>query len=80
MSGSIKVPLNLEISSKPSRLSMKRCAANTNISNSDLDNELENNYDDKNYLVKNPTNEDLADSTNFRHLEAEDEYLCDNYY
>lgn len=59
---------------------MKKAAANTNNSNSDLDNDLENNYDDKNCLIRYPTNEDLADSINFRHYEPEDEYLCDNYY
>ena len=78
--GWTKAPLNLEITSKPSRLSMKGCAGNTNSSNPDIGNEITNNYDNKSHLINYPTNEDLADSTNFRHGDAEDEYLCDNYY
>ena len=74
------MPINLEIEQKGLRSTTKRMTTNTNQSNYEQNELVENQYDDRPVLHRDPTNEDLANSLNYNNNCEEDAYTCENYY
>ena len=71
----MKVPLNLEVENKGSRVASRRIISNTNQSNYDIEGGDSN---EELLLHKSSTNKDLAGE--YLSPEQDYEYTCDNYY